>query len=227
MLTNVKPADLQQEFFGFLEDKGFPCVGAKSAHASKTIETFTARDIRSAYDDLAIHQQLSAFSASLKGGAVKGFRSFAVLFQTPRKLTEQVFDALLWERLQSLRDKDRWLSYQYDPRVERDPRSPDFAFSIGGEGYFVVGMHPGASRASRRTPMPILVFNPFAQFEQLREEGRYDRMSQVIRARDEAVCGSPNPMLANHGDDTAAKQFSGRLLGEDWVCPLDLERRYS
>ena len=223
MLTNVRTADLDQQFFAFLNGTGFPCVGAKSAHATGTIETFTARDLRSAYDDLAIHQQLSGFSASLKVGQVREFRSFAVLFDTPRALSEQAFDTALWERLQSLKDKDRWLSYRHDPRVAPDPESPDFAFSIGGEGYFVVGMHPGASRASRRTPMPVLVFNPFAQFQQLRAERKYERMSAVIRTRDAALCGSPNPMLSHHGEDSAAKQFSGRWLAQDWVCPLRSE----
>ena len=143
-----------------------------------------------------------------------------MLFDAPRKLDESVFEKALWERLQSLRDKDRWFSYRHDGRVAADPASPDFAYSIGGEGYFVVGMHPGASRASRRTPMPVLVFNPCVQFQQLRQEGRYERMSEVIRRRDEDECGSPNPMLAHHGEDSAAKQFSGRVIEPNWTCPL-------
>lgn len=220
-LTGSETIDLQQDFFSFLEASGFPCVGAKSALATGMIATLQARDLSSAWDDLNIHRRLCTFGEEVKAAGGKGFRSFAVLFDAPRKLSETEFERAMWIRLQSLRDKDRWLSYRGDPRVSHDPASPEFAFSIGGEGYFVVGMHPGSSRRSRRTPMPVLVFNPFSQFEQLREDGRYDRMSEVVRRRDEVACGSPNPMLQHHGEDSAAKQFSGRAVDDRWVCPLD------
>ena len=211
--------DLHEEFQSFLRAPGFPCVGAKSALAAGKIETVIARDMRSAWDDLRLHERLAAFSAKLDE-THDGFRSFIVLFEEPRRLDEKEFDALLWARLQSLRDKDHWLSYPYDARVARDPDRPDFAYSIGGQGYFVVGMHPGASRLSRRTPMPALAFNPFSQFEQLRRAGKYDRMSAVVRTRDAQLCGSPNPMLAHHGESSAARQFSGVMVDETWECPL-------
>lgn len=224
MFFASRTIDLERDFSTFLERSGFPCVGAKSALATGSLETLVARDITSGWDDLRIHEKLCEFGARVKAGGGKGFRSFAVLFEGPRALDEAAFENALWARLQSMRDKDQWLSYARDPRVAHDPRSPDFAFSIGGEGYFVVGMHPRASRASRRTPMPALVFNPFSQFEELRHAGRYDRMSDVIRKRDEAECGSPNPMLSHHGEESAARQFSGRALNDNWVCPLDRDR---
>jgi len=217
---NVSSDRLRGEFSAFIEQRPFPCVGAKSALASHAIETFVARDIHSAWDDLAIHARLCDFAKRVQSADDRVFRSFAVLYQTSRKLTEEGFERLLWERLQSLHDKDRWLSYSHDRRVSADPASADFAYSVGGEGFFVVGMHPGSSRLSRRSPMPALVFNPFAQFQRLRREGQFDRMSSVVRRRDEALCGSPNPMLANHGDDSAARQFSGRAVEEAWECPM-------
>lgn len=217
---NVDPDKLRDEFSAFIATRPFPCVGAKSALASHSIETFVARDIQSAWDDLAIHARLCDFAARVQFANDRVFRSFAVLYETPVRLSEKTFERVLWERLQSLHDKDRWLSYGPDRRVSADPASSDFAFSVGGEGFFVVGMHPGSSRLSRRSPMPALVFNPFAQFERLRQEGQFDRMSAVVRQRDEALCGSPNPMLANHGDDSAARQFSGRAVEAEWACPM-------
>lgn len=216
----VSTRDLQDDFFAFIEQNPFPCVGAKSALANHTIETFQARDIRSSWDDLAIHRQLSAFGGRVKAARDGVFRSFAVLFEANARLTERDFEAALWERLQSLHDKDRWLSFRHDERVASDPTSPDFGFSIGGEAYFVVGMHPASSRLSRRTPTPTLVFNPVSQFQRLRDEGKYDRLSSVIRIRDEAMSGSANPMLAHHGDASAARQFSGRVMEDDWICPM-------
>lgn len=223
MATFVVKSDssLTREFFAHVEDKLFPCVGAKSALATNGIATLACRDITSAWDDLRIHEALCAFGRTDKAGAGPAtFRSFAVLFQAPSKLDEQRFETAMWDRLQSLCEKDAWLSYRPDRRVATDPNDPDFAFSVGGAAYFVVGMHPAASRASRRTPMPALVFNPFSQFQLLRDDGRYTRMSDVIRARDEAACGAPNPMLAHHGEASAARQFSGRITGADWICPL-------
>lgn len=206
-----------QAFLAFIRDAAFPCVGAKSALATNSISIMAGRDIRSSWNDLHIQERLSEFSKTLDQG---GLRSFAVVFSEPADMTEEAFEAALWERLQSLRDKDHWLSYPHDGRVAADPASPDFAFSIGGQGYFVVGMHPGASRLSRRTPMPVIIFNPFEQFEALRRSGKYDRMSDVVRHRDEVLCGTPNPMLDHHGMSSAARQFSGRQTDDQWVCPL-------
>lgn len=211
------PSALTPAFVNFLEASSFPCVGAKSALASGTLSILEARDIRSAWDDLVIQEKLARFGESLGGPRLK---SFAILFHGPTDLTEAAFEQALWERLQSVRDKDHWLSYPHDVRVAPDPASPDFAFSVGGQAYFVVGMHPGASRQSRRTPMPAMVFNPFSQFEALRSEGKYNRMSDVVRRRDEVLCGSPNPMLDHHGQSSAARQFSGRTVNDTWTCPL-------
>jgi FPC/CPF motif-containing protein YcgG len=212
-------SDVETEFDAFIRRIDFPCVGAKAALAAGSIETITARDITSSWDDLRIHEHLCAFSKKLRDDS-RSFRSFAVLFEQPHALDELVFEKIMWTRLQSIQDKDHWLSYRPDARVARDPNSPDFAFSVGGEAYFVVGMHPGSSRQSRRTPMHALIFNPFMQFQQLREAGKYSRMSDVVRSRDIAVCGSENPMLADHGTAPVARQFSGRTVGEDWRCPL-------
>lgn len=209
---------LRAAFQEFLAAKTFPCVGAKSALAHSTIETVEARDIRSAWDDLAIHQRLCQFGQTPTSS--HALRSFAVLFAQPHDLSEVEFERHLWARLQSLCDKDRWLSYKYDPDVEADPQSPEFAFSVGGVAYFVVGMHPRSNRLSRRTPMPVLVFNPFAQFQELRARGAFNRMAQVTKKRDADLCGSENPMLADHGSASAARQFSGRRVTDDWICPF-------
>lgn len=225
-IFDLKPAvsaELTHAFFAFVRDRDFPCAGAKAALAADSLRVVTARNLTSGWDDLTIHQQLCAFGEAVRAGE-QNFQSLAVLFDGPEDLDEAAFEAVFWERLQSLRDKDRWLSYRHDSRVDPDPQSAAFAFSIGGEAFFVVGMHPKSSRASRRTPMPVMVFNPFSQFERLREEGRYERMSEVIKQRDTDLCGSPNLMLSDHGNGPTARQFSGRAVDDDWKCPLRTER---
>ena len=105
------------------------------------------------------------------------------------------------------------------PRFLR-PGLADFSFSLRGKAFFVIGLHPNASRLSRRYRCPALVFNLHEQFETLRRQGRYDRMRDVIRKRDAALCGSINPALRNFGEKSEARQYSGRAVREDWRCPF-------
>ena len=58
------------------------------------------------------------------------------------------------------------------------------------------------------------------QFEKLREEGRYEKLREVIIERDVTLAGSINPMLARHGESSEARQYSGRPVDEDWHCPF-------
>ena len=66
----------------------------------------------------------------------------------------------------------------------------------------------------------MLVFNLHDQFEQLRAEGRYERIRATILDRDLDLAGSVNPMLARHGETSEAAQYSGRAVGPDWQCPF-------
>ena len=197
----------------------FPCIGAKSALAKGTLSIEPAWSLVSAWDDVRIHQRLMEWSRNYARDP-EGLRSFAVVFSEPGRLTEDEFEKAMWERLQSLADKDGWLGHPYDERVSSDPGDPHFSLSFGKQAYFVVGMHPHASRPARRTPYPTLVFNLHDQFEQLRAANRYERMRERILARDEELAGSINPMLARHGDNSEARQYSGRQVGDDWECPF-------
>lgn len=87
------------------------------------------------------------------------FRSLAVVFEGPDDLGEAAFEAAMWDRVQSLSDKDVWRGQPYDTRVSSDPLDQHFSLSFGGEAFFVVGLHPHASRPARRLARPITVFN--------------------------------------------------------------------
>lgn len=202
-----------------IEQVSFPCVGAKSALARGSLETLACDRIDSAWDDLRIHDALFTFAqASADDGAM--FRSFAVVFDGPADLDEPAFEAALWARVQSLSDKDVWRGQRYDPRVSPDPDNPHFSLSFGGQAFFIVGLHPHASRPARRFGRPTMVFNLHDQFERLRAAGKYEGMREKIMTRDEALAGSRNPMLARHGDSSEARQYSGRVVGEAWRCPF-------
>lgn len=219
MLANLELSrSLDQRFRQFIADTTFPCVGAKSALARGTLKIVPCVAIDSAWDDLRMHRELLkwAFVYAADPGL---FRSIAFVFEGPTDLDERQFEATMWERLQSLADKDAWLEQPHDDRVSADPSDPHFSLSFGGEAFFVVGLHPKASRPARRFETPVLVFNLHDQFERLREENRYETIRSKILERDEMLAGSPNPMLARHGDTSEARQYSGRVVDESWQCP--------
>lgn len=210
---------LAERFRDAVRDPSFPCVGAKSALARGNMQFLIARDIRSAWDDMRIYPALFDFAADYRTQPSL-FRSLILLFEEDGGLDELGFETALWDRIQSLSDKDDWLGQRPDPRVSDDPDDPHFSLSFAGEAFFVVGLHPRASRPARRFEMPALVFNLHDQFERLRELGRYDKLRELIIARDVAVAGSINPMLARHGSISEARQYSGRAVGDDWRCPF-------
>lgn len=221
MLKAVNEADhpLALAFQQFVKNPEFPCVGAKSALAKARMRFVIGRDIRSAWDDLRILPGLLDLAQAYRDDPVP-FQSLVVLFEEDAGLDEAGFESELWSRLESLTAKDEWLGQAADSRVAHDPDDPHFSLSFGGEAFFVVGLHPRASRPARRFARPALVFNLHDQFERLRAEGRYEKLRATIIERDVAVAGSPNPMLAQHGTVSAARQYSGREVGEDWVCPF-------
>jgi FPC/CPF motif-containing protein YcgG len=210
---------LAERFRRFVGEAGFPCVGAKAALNRDGMRFVVARDFRSAWDDLRILPSLLDFAKSYRASPAL-FQSLVVLFETGAPRGEEGFETQLWKRLQSLTDKDEWLGQPADPRVSHDPGDPHFAMSFGGEAFFVVGLHPHASRPARRFDVAAMVFNLHDQFEQLRAAGRYDKLRETIIDRDVALAGSANPMLAPHGSISSARQYSGRAVGTEWRCPF-------
>lgn len=210
---------LAERFRSFIRHPQFSCLGAKSALSKDQLRILVARDIRSSWDDLRILPELHDFVRSYREDRLL-FQSFVVLFEGPKLLEEAEFEQHLWSRVQSLSDKDNWLGEDYDRRVSPDPDNPHFSLSFGGEAFFVVGLHPGASRIGRRFERPALVFNLHDQFERLREGGQYDRLRETILQRDMNLNGSSNPMLSRFGETSEARQYSGRAVDEDWRCPF-------
>ena len=226
MLIETCDADhrLANELRGFIAAPDFPCVGAKAALARDQISVVVARDIRSGWDDLRIYPLLLDFVEAYR--AEPGlFRSFAVVFEGPGDLSETSFEACLWDRVQSLTDKDAWNGKPYDTRVSDDPHDTHFSLSFGGEAFFIVGLHPGASRPARRFRAPTMIFNLHDQFELLRQQGLYDKLRGTILSRDEKLAGSQNPMLARFGEVSEARQYSGRAVDALWACPFHRAER--
>ena len=216
-----KAADdaVHPDFEAFIRDQDFPCVGAKAALVRGALETDTLGDLRSNEHDFALWLGLSDFAARLKPGAAV-VQSFAVIFPETPQLTEMQFERALWDRLQGLHYVDTQMGQRWADTTSSDPSTNKFSLSVAGESFFVIGLHPGASRPARRFEHAALVFNSNAQFEALRADGRYYQMQSIIRERDTALAGSINPMLNDFGNGSEAAQYSGRMVGEDWECPF-------
>ena len=210
-------SDDRQRFLDRIARPAFPCAGAKSAAAQDGIAFFEAGDLRCSRDDAGLLAAIQGFAAAATPDAL--FLSFVALFPDTPKLGEADFEAALWQRLQALHALDA-RDFAWDPSVSSDPASPRFSMSLGGRAFYVVGLHPGASRRARRFPFSALVFNLHSQFEALREDGRYDKLRAAITERDIAYSGSRNPMLKVHGEASEARQYSGRAVGAEWRCPF-------
>ena len=210
---------LAEKFIEFVKRDIFPCVGAKAALQRGGMRFVVARDFRSGWDDLRIMPALLDLAQAYRSNP-QLFQSLVVIFEDGAPDDELMFEKRLWARLQSLADKDEWLGQPLDERVANKPDDPHFGMSFGGEGFFVVGLHPRASRPARRFERPVMVFNLHDQFEQLRTDGRYGKLRDTILERDFMLAGSSNPMLAAHGSISAARQYSGRAVGAAWQCPF-------
>jgi FPC/CPF motif-containing protein YcgG len=212
VLTHVQ-AD--RAFDAFVSDKGYPCVMAKSALKRDQYALHTFGALGSDTATAALADRLRAFAAD--PDPERGFRSFVAAFDAPVPKSEEAFEAALWQTLQGLHQRD---DQPWDGAVSSDPSSPEFSFSFAGRAFYVVGMHPNASRPARRFAHPLIVFNLHAQFEQLRQQGRYDKVRSLIRERDRAFAGSVNPMMDDFGARSEARQYSGRAVEAGWKCPF-------
>lgn len=209
-----------KSFRAFIEAKGFPCVGAKAALGKDQLTHLVLGDMTTGLEDRTILRAFYRFVDRYRADPTL-FTSFAVSWRGPVALSEMAFETLLWKRLEALHHLDE-REHEWDPRVASDPESPHFSFSLRGEAFFVVGLHDGASRDARRFQYPTLVFNLHDQFETLRATGRYEGLHDKIMQRDADLQGVANPMVDEHGTSPAARQYSGRHVGEAWRCPFHL-----
>lgn len=213
----------RQDFVRFVEARSFPCIGAKSALNKDQVTYFEGGEITSSRDDGRLLRAFYEFVSSYRRSR-QLYTTFVVFFDGPLTLSEKSFEAALWARLAALHVLDRE-RYGWASAVSSDPQSALFSFSLGEEAFFVVGLHPAASRKARRFTRPTLVFNLHDQFERLRDEGRFDSLRNTILKRDAALDGVSNPMLASHGETSEARQYSGRRVDESWKCPFSAKSR--
>lgn len=210
--------EADDEFRKFVQDPLFPCLGAKSAVRldGYTLEVYGS--LADKNETTGVARDLEVFNAGLTADD-KRLRAFIAVFPERVPADEIGFEQTLWRQLQLLHESDDARG-KWAPETSSDPSDPHFSFSFGGRAYFVVGLHPNSSRIARRFRWPSLVFNPHSQFTRLREEGRFEGLRSATRARDTALQGTENPNLADFGEVSEARQYSGRKTEPDWKCPF-------
>lgn len=209
---------IDNSFRALVLSEEFPCLAARAAVKRKDYRL-------GLYDELGAPQNAPSLLADLRSfideclSDRERFSTFVAVFTGPVAHSERVFERYLWRQLQSLHDLDVARS-TWDPKVSDDPQNPHFSFSLGGEAFFIVSLHPAASRWARRFAWPTLIFNAHAQFEALRQKNAFESMQRAIRRRDVMLQGTINPALATFGENSEARQYAGRLAEDDWICPF-------
>ncbi len=200
-----------------ISDTAYPCVGAKAAINSSQYRLGIYGNLGEAATTHQLAEDLKNYSAETLAAESEYMTLVAVFTDEPD--SEIGFEQKLWKQLQLLHDSEKHTG-RWDPAVSNNPAESDFSFSFNGTAFFVVGLHPNASRKARRFNYTALAFNLHRQFEQLREKGVYESMKKVIREREITYDGTINPMLNDFGDGLAAPQYSGRQVDENWKCPF-------
>jgi FPC/CPF motif-containing protein YcgG len=217
-MINEPDEVLIEKYKDYLNARDFPCVAARAAVSREQVHCMVAGHMACSVDDTSILKFLYQFIDDYRNSKEQ-FHSASIIFRSPESVSEDKFDALLWQRLQSLSDLDA-KNYSYDKRVNSNLSSPDFSFSIKEEAFFIIGLHPLSSRLARRFKYPTLAFNPHAQFEYLRSSNNYGKLKNIVRRRDIAYSGSINPMLDDFGESSEVYQYSGKVYDNQWQCPL-------
>lgn len=217
-----KPSPLMElvhdSFRALVLSPRFSCVGAKSALHRGTYRMGMYGEMNTPGTNAGLARDIFAFVQE-QPYMESGFTTFIATFAEPHPVDEVDFERLLWQQLQALHDLDAPL-HAWDTSVSSDPENPAFSFSFAGRAFFIIGMSPASSRWSRRFAWPTLVFNAHNQFEQLRERGKFRSIRDTIRARETALQGSYNDVLSDFGEQSEARQYAGRAVGQDWRCPF-------
>lgn len=219
--------DLGESFLEFLDADTFPCVGAKFALARDSIETHEFSTLGDRDNDQPMLDGLSQFVAMIESRPrdESTVHSYVAIFRGPIDMNELRFESLMWSQLSRIHELDVLAGNSPADDVSSDADSPEFSLSMAGHPFFLIGLHPHASRLARRFSHPVMVFNSHRQFEKLKEDGRYAKMQAATRSRDVELQGSVNPNLADFGEASEARQYSGREVEDGWRCPFDFNEK--
>jgi uncharacterized protein len=215
-----KQEESKAAFYRYVLNEHFPCMMAQSVFSTQKVDFYAYADFGSTVNAPQILSDLNEYIRQYDFSS-NDFFTFVAAFPDCEELTEEEFERRLWKQLQALHEADE---SAWDKDVSHDAEDQNFSFSLCGKAFFIVGVHPDSSRKSRQSPFPALVFNLHFQFQRLREMGVYTTIRDKIRERDIALQGNVNPMLKDFGEESEARQYSGRAVKAEWKCPFHYKR---
>lgn len=215
----------QQQLFNAFKDKilsdSFCCIGAKTALATKNLRFGFYDKFKDPEVTQGLAHDIYEFMRE-RDDLSPHYTTFIAVFANDTSGCEYSFEKNLWEQLQLLHDLDAE-HHEWDEKVASDPSDDHFSYSFANKSFFVVGLHPNASRTSRTFPYTALVFNSREQFDRLREDQLFEPLKAGIRKNEMRINGSLNPMITDYGESSEAPQFSGRFVDKDWKCAFSVK----
>lgn len=190
---------------------------AKAVANKGLVHTITVPDLEESSVEMA-REKIYTFIDEMREKKPK--LSSCILFVDNDELKKfENFEEKFWDFLQKLNLIDK-KSYSPDPDVSSDPNDGNFSYSIKSESFFIVTLHPESPRWARRFEVPAIVFNPHKQFEEMRKNGNFTKVRDLIRMKDKLLQGSENPMLQNFGEKSEVFQYLGKLYQPNDPVPL-------
>lgn len=213
----MKELNTDEELQKFIQDKSFPCVMAKALlkkgflclHKEQKADAETAKNVLERF-----HQFVDAYRSK-----PDRLSSFILTFDDARYESFENFEKDFWSFLNLLSSLDKQL-FPHDPRVSADPKDSKYGYSIKSEAFFILLLHPKSPRFARRFFKPSIVFNPHQQFENLRKEGLFSRVRNIIRSKDKILQGTINPMLKDFGERSEIFQYTGKNYPTELDLPM-------
>lgn len=214
--------NVSREIHSLIREKNYPCVAALQSLLREDYAVGIYKTLGTGACWKELRADLLTFVDEQKAsGSV--YRTMWAVFPEAPAMSEECFEQAMWKELSFLTSVER-KSEDWGDDASSDPNDPTFTFSLRGTPFFVVGLHPTSSRLARRFRFSALVFNVSEQFEQLERAGKYAKMVDVNRKRDQQFQGSANPMCVLHGESAEAIQFSGKNNPAEWRCPFRFMR---
>lgn len=235
-MGDFKPTDLERHITSVLV--GFmrlhPCIGAKAlaqhADVANMIEP-NAQEIAAQGLHLAVYPDMSSVASAVMALTdIEAYlthsdrldpiyKTLVLIFPTELVASQDDFARKYWAFAQKLSDISL-LTHRWPQTIAYDPSADTFELCLAGRPIFTTTLNPQSARTARKFAYCAWVMNQTSQFDALRERGLFSRWQRGIRGVDAALdpSGHSNPILQDHGVQSAAPQLAGSALQP---CPFE------
>ena len=199
--------DFHQKAHTYIRDfvfgRDFPCIAGQSAVKTHHYALCAYSNMESDQVAEGVCHDLVRYMG--KFSFDRPFNTFIAAFEKPDIETQLGGVESFYLLLRNMHTVDRkHFAFTADQGVSPDTMSPDFVYSVGGEGFFVPFFYAFSGSAARRSDINFVVFNANKAFEFLRRTGAFDKLKERIRANLPDV----HPNLGDHGQAPQFPQYA-------------------